>query len=166
MNIDDKEKDAPVDAQTSDSGKVVSDNTDYIEAINNLKQNSVPKADYDKLAAEKKKLVQALAAGQIPDAEKKEQQESVEDLRKEIFSGDLNNMEYVQKTLQLRQTLIERGEPDPFLPFGHQISPTEEDVKSANKLAKVFEECLEYAEGDPAVFTNELSRRTMDIKIR
>ena len=58
------------------------------------------------------------------------------------------------------------GNPDPFLPVGKQILPTDEDVAAANRVADVLKECVDYAEGDSAVFTNELQRRLVDIKVR
>ena len=42
------------------------------------------------------------------------------------------------------------------------ISPTEEDIKCAEKVADVFQQCIDYAKGDPTVFTNELQRRTLN----
>ena len=42
----------------------VVDNTNYIDAIKDLKQNSVSKEKYDALAAENKKLVDALVNGE------------------------------------------------------------------------------------------------------
>ena len=62
--------------------------------------------------------------------------------------------------------MISEGKPDPFLPIGEQILPTDEDVAAANKVAAVLQECVDYAEGDSAVFTNELQRRLVDVKIR
>ena len=44
--------------------------------------------------------------------------------------------------------------------------PTDDDVKTAEKVAQVLQECVDYAEGDSAVFTNELQRRMVDVKIR
>lgn len=62
--------------------------------------------------------------------------------------------------------MISEGKPDPFLPVGKQILPTDEDIACAEKVASVLKECVNYAEGDSAVFTNELQRRLVDVKIR
>ena len=59
-----------------------------------------------------------------------------------------------------------KGEPDPFLPYGKQISPTRQDEETAAKVAQIYQECIDYAEGDSEVFTNELQRRTRDVRIR
>ena len=79
----------------------VVDNTDYIEAIQSLKQNSVDKAKYDALRLENKKLIQSLVNGEVVENpfEKKEvhRDEEIAQLRKELF-GDNNksmtNLEY------------------------------------------------------------------------
>lgn len=147
------------------SGEV--ENTDYIAAINELKQNSVDRAKYDQLRMENKRLLDSLVNG-TPNEEvqKAEPKKSIEELRTAWNKPDQSNLEYIQNTLNLRNALIESGQPDPFLPVGKQIMPTNEDIEAANRVAKVFEECIEYADGDSSIFTNELMRRTVDTKIR
>ena len=149
----------------------VEDNTqDYLAAIKELKQNSVNRSEYDKLRAENKKLIDTVVNG-LPGQEEqvvvKHSKEQIDDLRNELFNSprELNNLEYVTKAMELREALIENGEPDPFLPVGKQISPTRDDLEGAEKVAQVYRECIEYAEGDSEVFTNELMRRTRDVKL-
>ena len=149
----------------------VEDNTqDYLAAIKELKENSVNRSEYEKLRAENKKLIDAVingAPGQEEPAFTKHSKEQIDDLRNELFNSprELNNLEYVTKAMELREALIENGEPDPFLPVGKQISPTRDDLEGAEKVAQVYRECIEYAEGDSEVFTNELMRRTRDVKL-
>ena len=149
----------------------VEDNTqDYLAAIKELKQNSVDRSEYDKLRAENKKLIDAVVNGQSGQEEPvftKHSKEQIDDLRNELFNSpkELNNLEYVTKAMELREALMENGEPDPFLPVGKQISPTRDDIEGAEKVAQVYKECIEYAEGDSEVFTNELMRRTRDVKL-
>ena len=149
----------------------VEDNTqDYIEAIQTLKQNSVDRSEYDKLRAENKKLIDAVVngqPGQEEPAESKHSREQIDELRNDLFNSarELNNLEYVSKAMELREALMENGEPDPFLPVGKQISPTRDDIEGAEKVAQVYKECIEYADGDSEVFTNELMRRTRDVKL-
>ena len=144
--------------------------TDYIEAIAQLKKNSVDRSEYEKLRAENKKLIDTVVNG-LPGQEEqvvvKHSKEQIDDLRNELFNSprELNNLEYVTKAMELREALIENGEPDPFLPVGKQISPTRDDLEGAEKVAQVYRECIEYAEGDSEVFTNELMRRTRDVKL-
>ena len=149
----------------------VEDNTqDYLAAIKELKENSVNRSEYDKLRAENKRLIDTVVNG-LPGQEEqvvvKHSKEQIDDLRNELFNSprELTNLEYVTKAMELREALIENGEPDPFLPVGKQISPTRDDIEGAEKVAQVYRECIEYAEGDSEVFTNELMRRTRDVKL-
>ena len=158
------------DSQELEQVANVADNTDYIEAIQTLKQNSVDKAKYEALRLENKKLLDAVINGQPGQEEQvvvKHSKEQIDDLRNELFNSprELTNLEYVTKAMELREALIENGEPDPFLPVGKQISPTRDDLEGAEKVAQVYRECIEYAEGDSEVFTNELMRRTRDVKL-
>ena len=149
----------------------VEDNTqDYLAAIKELKQNSVDRSEYDKLRAENKKLIDAVVNGQPGQEEpvvSKHSKEQIDELRNDLFNSpkELNNLEYVTKAMELREALMENGEPDPFLPVGKQISPTRDDLEGAEKVAQVYRECIDYAEGDSEVFTNELMRRTRDVKL-
>ena len=149
----------------------VEDNTqDYLAAIKELKENSVNRSEYEKLRAENKRLIDAVVNGQPGQEEQvvvKHSKEQIDDLRNELFNSprELTNLEYVTKAMELREALIENGEPDPFLPVGKQISPTRDDIEGAEKVAQVYKECIEYAEGDSEVFTNELMRRTRDVKL-
>lgn len=149
----------------------VEDNTqDYLAAIKELKEKSVDRSEYEKLRAENKKLIDTVVNG-LPGQEEqvvvKHSKEQIDDLRNELFNSprELNNLEFITKTMELREALMENGEPDPFLPVGKQISPTRDDIEGAEKVAQVYKECIDYAEGDSEVFTNELMRRTRDVKL-
>ena len=144
--------------------------TDYIEAIAQLKKNSVNRSEYEKLRAENKKLIDTVVNGMPGQEEQvvvKHSKEQIDDLRNDLFNSprELNNLEFITKAMELREALMENGEPDPFLPVGKQISPTRDDIEGAEKVAQVYKECIEYAEGDSEVFTNELMRRTRDVKL-
>lgn len=149
----------------------VEDNTnDYIDQIKKLKENSVSKDDYNKLKADNKKLIDALASGTQLEGKvepKIDAVENINNLRKKLFSkgSDLTNLEYCQAAVELRDALIENGERDPFLPFGHEVVATDSDYESANRVANVMKECINYADGDSDIFTNELQRRTIDVVI-
>ena len=150
---------------------VVEDNTnDYIDQIKKLKENSVSKDDYDKLRADNKRLIDALANGTPIDGKvepKIDAVENINNLRKKLFGkGDnLSNLEYCKTAVELRDALIEKGERDPFLPFGHEVVATDSDYETANRVATVMKECIDYADGDSDIFTNELQRRTVDVVI-
>ena len=156
--------------EVSVTGTVEDNTQDYLAAIKELKENSVNRPEYDKLRAENKKLIDAVVNGQPGQEEQvvvKHSREQIDDLRNDLFNSprELNNLEFITKAMELREALMENGEPDPFLPVGKQISPTRDDIEGAEKVAKVYKECIEYAEGDSEVFTNELMRRTRDVKL-
>ena len=139
---------------------------DYIEAIKNLKQNSVDRQQYEDLKAENKKLLDSIVNGVSVEVEEQKPKKSVEELREEWLDENNTNLRYIEKTLELREALMAEGQPDPFLPIGKQILPDDADIAAANKVADVLKECVEYAQGDSSVFTNELQRRLVDVKIR
>ena len=155
----------PEDKIENGTGADVVDNTDYIAAIKELKQNSVDRSKYEALRAENKKLLDSIVNG-TPVEVKVEDKKSIEELRAAYLKEDQSNLEYITNTLKLREAIIAEGKPDPFLPIGEQIMPTDEDIKTAEKVANVLQECVDYAEGDSAVFTNELQRRLVDVKVR
>ena len=156
--------------ETSVTGTVEDNTQDYLAAIKELKEKSVDRSEYDKLRAENKKLIDAVVNGQPGQEEQavvKHSKEQIDELRNDLFNSprELNNLEYITKAIELREALMENGEPDPFLPVGKQISPTRDDLEGAEKVAQVYRECIDYAEGDSEVFTNELMRRTRDVKL-
>lgn len=156
--------------QISDSGEQMSNGTaDYIEAIKEIKQNSVPKSEYAKLKEENKKLLDSIINGaDLPDSMKRQNEApevDIDGLRKELYGSkdnEMTNLEYIQKTLELRNAIIEQGGEDPFVARGHNINPTREDYETAEMVAKVYQECIDYANGDSQLFTQELMRRTVD----
>ena len=137
------------------------DNNQYIEALNQLKANSVDKADYEKLKAENKKLLDSIVNGTevaLPAVEKS----SIQELREKLAGSSENNMsslEYAETALKLRERLIEEGQDDPFVPHGSQYSPTQLDYDRAHRVAYVLQECVDNAEGDDATFLAELKKR-------
>ena len=156
--------------EVSVTGTVEDNTQDYINAIKDLKQNSVNRSEYEKLRAENKRLIDAVVNGQPGQEEQvvvRHSKEQIDDLRNDLFNSprELNNLEFITKAMELREALMENGEPDPFLPVGKQISPTRDDIEGAEKVAQVYKECIDYAEGDSEVFTNELMRRTRDVKL-
>ena len=138
-------------------------NTDYIEALNELKSSTVSKDQYEKLRTENKKLLSALVNGEQIDLPK-EEKVSVEDLRKTLFNKDnqLSNLEYIENALKLRTALIESGERDPFLPFGEKVTVNADAIEKANRVAEGLQYCVDQAEGDSMLFTSYLQKITKD----
>ena len=138
---------------------------DPVQAINELKQNSVSKEDYNKVVAEKNKYLKALIDGnQVAEVQKKEPVD-IDGLRKELFGGekDLTNLEYAKKALELRDAIIERDGVDIFVGRGSKLTPTDEDYEAAQRVADGFQQCIDVAQGDSEIFTRELMRITEDV---
>ena len=142
----------------------VNDSIDYIEAIKEMKQNSVDRSTYDKLKSENQRLLDALVQGKEIEIEKKEPVD-INKLRKELFDNrdkNISNLDYVSNALKLRDALLEKGERDPFVPYGDKVTLTAEHFDKANMVAEVLKECVEFADGDSGIFTAELQRRTKE----
>lgn len=134
----------------------------YLEVIKKMKENMVLKSDYDAAIAENKKLAEQLITSPNPQEQPKEKVD-IKKLQDQFSaSTQMTNLEFVSSALKLRKALIEDGKPDPFLPVGRRISPTEDDIRKANKVADAFEYCVDAAQGDPAIFNMELMRITRD----
>ena len=136
----------------------------YIDEIQNLKENTVSKDQYEKKCEENRKLIQSLANGTpLPGAEQEPPKPSIDELRKKLANGDqLSNLEYVKTVLALRNSLIEKGEQDPFVPQGSRVTPEATDWAAAQRVADAFQSCIDYADGDSEIFTAELMRITKD----
>ncbi len=144
-----------------ETGKVDDMTQDYVAAIKELKENSVDRSKYDALKAENKKLLDSIVNGQEVDVQANgSTHRDPQEIRRELFGKEHSNLEYAKLMLELRSSLIEKGERDPFLPYGKQIAPTAEDIEKAEKAAQIYQECIDYANGDTQLFTQELQRRT------
>lgn len=148
----------------SQQENVEQDTNNYIEALKEMKANSVNKAAYDKLKEENKQLLDALINGGQVTQELQKEPVNIDSIRKKLFSGEaeLSNLDYMKTALELREALLDQGSPDPFLPYGQNIAPTDEDIRTADRVAEAIKSCIDYADGDSEIFTNELQRIMVD----
>lgn len=136
-----------------------------VDIITEMKANTVPKTKYESLQAEHNKLLKALVNGDEVEVEAPEKP-NIDELRLSLFTEEvqkLNNLQFVENSLKLRNALLEAGEADPFVPCGNSTAPEESDFATAERVAQILQECVDYANGDSQVFTAELQRRTMDV---
>ena len=140
----------------------VNENQQYIDAIRDLKANSVSKERYNKLVEENKNLLNSLVNGEqiaaaIPEAPKR----SSLDIAKEMKDKKSMNfdIEFMEKALEFRERVLEETGEDCFVSKGHNVKPTQESYIKAQRDADIYRECLEYANGDNKVFINEVQRR-------
>lgn len=156
----------PQNSESSQGG--AQEASEYLKAIEQIKKTTVSKEAYDRLREENKTLIKGILDGTaVPTANTEEQKSDIDiaKLRKELFSEDNNmsSLEFIAKSLELRKGIMEQGGQDPFLPSGSKVVPTQEDVEAANRVASVYQECVDYAQGDTDIFINELMRRTVDV---
>lgn len=156
---------------TNESGEQIVNNDsgiDYISTIREIRQNSVSREQYEKLQAENKELLDTLINGGQVTNVIEAPTKTIQEMREELFSKEavekgMTNLEYVTKAIELRDAIISSGGTDPFLPVGKGIEITRDDYEAAEFTAQQFKECIDIANGNSEVFTNELMRRTIDI---
>lgn len=150
---------------TNETTEITYDYQEYIDQINELKRNSVSKADYDKIKEENRTLLSNIVNGnpsatmeQTPEAPK----ESLDDLRKRVFTNPKNDLDYVAGILEIRDRVMAEGGADPFVNNNGRYAATEEDYRIAQETAEGLRHCVEVADGNNQVFFNELARITRD----
>lgn len=136
---------------------------EYINQINNLRETTVSREEYERIKNDNKELAKALINGtgaNIPGITKPEEKPDLDDLRKKLFTKkSKNDLEYFTNLLALRDGVMADGQPDPFLPINREFRATAQDEADAERIATQIKEAIEYADGDPAVFSNDLRRR-------
>lgn len=142
---------------------------DYIAKVNELKKNSVPKAEYEKILKENKELADAVLNNTIQENEDDNSQDvdaELEDLRSTLFNSEnvskLSNREYIEKAVRLRDILIAKGERDPFLPTKNE---TQEDIEKAERTANTFKNMLKESAGRDSVFNGLFEEALVEIKL-
>ena len=137
----------------------------YIDQLNEIKSTTISKATYDKVVGERDTLKKALFEGTgAPETEKAKR--SADEIRKELFGenmDNLSNLESAKLTLELRDAVLDEEGVDIFMGSGKGFTPDPNDYAIAQKVADCLTHCVEYADGDSEVFTNELARLTVDV---
>lgn len=131
-----------------------------MEEFQHLKENSVPKEEYDRVVNRNKALTQNWARGQSESQTPKDT-DTVESLRKDLFAEDraeLSNLETAQKMLKLRSILIEEGKPDPFVSTDKGTIDAL-DIDTANRVAAGLQKMVEESKGDNEIFNAKLGRQ-------
>lgn len=135
---------------------------DYIAALKELKENTVSRDSYLKLKEENKKLINSLAAGETISMDAAPAKKDVSELMKTVVSDRATNLEVWTAALDLREQMIERGDKDPFLPTGHNIQATVDDIASVERVVEGITNCIDIADGNADVFNAELQRLMVD----
>lgn len=143
------------------SEETVVDNTDYITAIKELKENSVSKDKYDALMAERKQLIDSIVNGQ-PEIDQDEEPELESRLYyyKKYKENKFNsNLEYWDNLVKLRKATIAEYGADPTVtgnygltPDGQKVDPAYGEPEAMEHSFEVIENMINEAAGDPKVF--------------
>lgn len=134
------------------------------EEVLDIQKNYIKKEKYEELEGNYKKLITHILDGrEIDNPSEDNQGPNASDLRKELYNPDnsLSNLEYVEKTLQLRKEIIKETGKDPFLPAGIKEKPSQADVDSAARVAEILQAAVDEADGDPEVFDIILSKKVI-----
>jgi len=141
----------------------------YLDEIERQKAELKAKDEEIKKSHEENKtLLNRILDGDLgPDDKDSDSKDSktVSELRDELFKPkkDLNNLEFAEKTLALRDKIMEEGGIDPFLPQGSKVRITAEDREAAQRVAECMKHCIDIADGDSEIYTRELMRITTDV---
>lgn len=157
---------APEGKQQKGEKEPAPNNVELAKALKEARENSVSKEDYNKVVQENKRLVSEIINGDgagSGQASPEDNKPTVEELRESLYGpkcSQLSNLEFWEKTLALRDLVIEKEGVDPFLPVGSKITPDASDVEAANRVADVVKQCIDEADGNSEVFTALLQSRT------
>lgn len=161
----------PNEQQNQNQNQEQNPNLDYIEEIAKLKANTVPRAQYDAKVEENKKLLETLIDGQPAAAAAGESKEkpSLEELKNALYHPDhkLNNLEYVSRSVEYRDALLEETGEDCYVAVNPQDPNFDEAAArvKAQNVADVYHQCIDACNGNAAVFTAQLASRMNDIAL-
>lgn len=145
------------------NNEVQSPDVNYIEAINQLKQTTVSRDEYNRVLNDNKRMVE-LMLNNTPNSTEEvvsvPTDEEITAMRKKLYTSDsaLTNLEYISETLKLRKALMDKGGRDPFLPVNHNYVDNDADRAAAQEYADKLQQMVDYSNGDPEVFNSELKR--------
>lgn len=151
--------------ETIVSGEVEKGNEqDYLDTIKKLKENTVSKDAYLKLKQENKQLLDSFVNGESLPAGSEEvvDKASVEELRGRL-SKATNDLDYVETSLELRERVLEETGKDIFANYA--VEDLDYEIKEAENVASVLQECVDLANGSPEVFKAQLMNRVIDTPI-
>lgn len=156
--------------ETNTTIETTTDNTyqEYIDQINELKSNSVPRAEFDRIKEENRTLLSNLVNGTTSSMSEQttvEEKESLDDLRKRVFTDPKNDLEYVAGILEIRDRVMAEGGKDPFVNDNGRYAATPEDYRIAENTAEGLRHCVEIADGNNDVFIQEITRITRETPI-
>lgn len=141
---------------------------EYIEQLKTLKENTVPKSEYEAIRKANKQLLESVFDGTYKNGKngdggnhdeaktKVDNTARIKELRNELYGRNpvenISDRAYVEKILELRSRIMQDGGEDPMVPRGPKYTPTNADVEAAQRLADGLQYCLDQSKGDDAAF--------------
>lgn len=130
---------------------------DLLNEVKQLKANSVPKEEYDKLLAEKKKIMRDFMYGNSGGStETEETIVSIDDLRNKVLGDNvesLSNREFWQSVSDLYHTRLKDDGVNIFLPKGKKTRYDRVDLDVVTDMMDNIDKILEDCEGNDDLFT-------------
>lgn len=149
----------------SGNENVEQDTNNYIEAIKEMKANSVSRDSYDKLKEDNRQLLEALINGgqiDIPTAEEKPMsaQEAIDNFHQLAGrkKGRPLDCEFAAEALKMRDIVLQEKGEDVFLPS----NPTDIDYKNAQDVEAFLSYLVEVSDGNNEVFEREMNRHLVE----
>lgn len=146
----------------SESGEIISDNSAYLDAIKDLKANTVSKASYDALQADNKRLLDAVING-IPTSDQPKEEEKIPS-RKECYEKYMKNefssdLDYWKNIVALRDATIKEYGKDPCVtgnfgttPNGDKLAAEYGEAESVEDEFNTLKAIINESNNDPATF--------------
>ena len=148
---------------------VAPEDVNLMDAMEELKRNTVPKSDYDRVMRRNKELSQAIINNSAIEQENKpKDMDTKESLIRDLYSEDrkpLSNRQYWEKTLKLRKMEIEEGQPDPFLPTDSSSKYSVENIQTAERVADGLQSILDEANGNDDMFDALFQARCEEVNM-
>lgn len=149
--------------KTKNEGEETKDAADYIAAIKELKETTVPKTEYEKKVAENKQLLDTLVSGGQISKEEEEELTRTSDYYAAELVKPHTNLDYAKIALKQREKAIEEGKGDPFVPRGLNFHEARaDDAENAEKAAELLRSCVDDCGDDPEAFLALFQSRVRD----
>ena len=142
----------PAESATPPATPVQDNAAAYILALDELRANTVDKKEYERITAENQQLIDALMKGEkmttsAPENKPKSITELVNNcFDKETLRGK-DNIFVVENILELRNRMLEKGQPEPF---------------ASAEVADLLQHCLDMSGGDAYRFKDEFLAHTYE----
>lgn len=118
---------------------------EFLAAAKEAKENTVSKEDYDKIVAERNKLMKSILDGEKLEKEAATSKPDIAELKRIFKDPDSSNLQIVTASLGIREAVIEKTGKDPF-------AAKPEENKRAAEVAGILQQCVDEANGDDEKF--------------